>query len=274
MQKNDNFKLLVKGDEKMAEKKSFMLYYDYRQHLEILNNEQRGKLLMALFDFAELDELPDFNNDGMLKMAFSFMSSQIRRDNEKYEKMCQKQAENIKKRWEKNNIQNDTKNTTVLNGIPNDTKDTDTDTDTDTDKETETVTVTDTDTVTNTDTEIGRLVDEIRIRISLKNFPVDFQILFNEAVSSAVRFPTIRINGNDIDIRKFLEKLTKLNYETVKRVHDDMKKKSLSNPVMYLCSYLYQCEVIPEKRRSYDISQFDKRAINYSEIMKDIEKLG
>ena len=36
----------------MSEKKAFMLYLDYKQHLELLTDAERGMLMMALFDYA------------------------------------------------------------------------------------------------------------------------------------------------------------------------------------------------------------------------------
>lgn len=76
----------------MAEKKSFLVYMDYKQHLQLLSDEERGKLFMALFDYASLGETPKF--DGMLKMAFSFIKAQMDRDAEKYEAICERNRAN------------------------------------------------------------------------------------------------------------------------------------------------------------------------------------
>ena len=130
-----------------AEKKSFMLYFDSFVQWQLLNIEQRGLLITALFEYTiEGKELE--TEDGMLKLAFSFIRSQIDRDSNKYEETCKKRAESIKKRWENakntneyNCIQTNTKNTNVYNCISEDTKHTDTDTEKETD--TDIVTVTD-----------------------------------------------------------------------------------------------------------------------------------
>ena len=53
-----------------AEKKSFVLYHDIRTPLELLTDEQRGKLFIALLDYSEHGELPDF--DGALLMVVRF----------------------------------------------------------------------------------------------------------------------------------------------------------------------------------------------------------
>lgn len=102
----------------MAEKKCFnfiMLFFDCRQHLELLTDEQRGKLLLALFDYAEYGIAPEL--DPASQMAFSFLSAQIDRDRKAYDKKCQQGKENISKRW-------NTNNTDVYDCISDDTNDT------------------------------------------------------------------------------------------------------------------------------------------------------
>ena len=73
------------------EKKSFIMYCDYRQHLSILTDEERGRLLMALLDYGETGTEPHL--DGAAMMAFSFIASQMDRDAEKYAKTVQKRRE-------------------------------------------------------------------------------------------------------------------------------------------------------------------------------------
>jgi len=76
----------------VSEKKSFILYHDYRDHLELLSNEDRGALLMALFDYSENGTPPLL--EGSAKMAFSFIKAQMDRDAEKYEARCKANREN------------------------------------------------------------------------------------------------------------------------------------------------------------------------------------
>ena len=73
------------------EKRSFVLYYDYRKHLQILTDEERGKLLLALMDYGETGKEPEL--DGAALMAFSFITCQMDRDAEKYAQTCQKRSE-------------------------------------------------------------------------------------------------------------------------------------------------------------------------------------
>ena len=81
----------------MANKKSFVLYYDTITQFELLSDEEAGKLIKAIYRFAVNDDLPDDELSPMTKMAFSFISTQLKRDKEKYIKRCKINAENSKK---------------------------------------------------------------------------------------------------------------------------------------------------------------------------------
>lgn len=80
----------------MSEKKSFILYTDNRSQINMLSDQQAGRLFKALFAFAESGDIPAFE-DGMTTMAFSFISAQIKRDSDKYDDVCKKRSENGKK---------------------------------------------------------------------------------------------------------------------------------------------------------------------------------
>lgn len=72
------------------EKKSFMLYYDYREQLALLTDEERGRLLMAILDYGETGAEPEL--EGATRMAFSFIRAQMDRDAEKWEQTRQARA--------------------------------------------------------------------------------------------------------------------------------------------------------------------------------------
>lgn len=72
-------------------KKGFVLYYDYRKHLSLLSDEERGRLLMALLDYGEHGSKPEL--EGAALMAFSFITGQMDRDATKYEETCRKRSE-------------------------------------------------------------------------------------------------------------------------------------------------------------------------------------
>ena len=77
----------------MAGSKSFLFYLDWRQHLELLTNEERGGLIMALLDYQDTGAVSN-NMTGAAGMAFSFMRAQLDRDREKYERRCEANREN------------------------------------------------------------------------------------------------------------------------------------------------------------------------------------
>ena len=77
------------------QKSSFLIYHEYREPLELLTDEQRGRLLMALIDYSESGTVPEL--DGISMMAFSFIQKQMDRDSEKYENRCNSNRENGKK---------------------------------------------------------------------------------------------------------------------------------------------------------------------------------
>lgn len=64
-------------------KNSFVLYTDYKEILSELSQEQKGNLLDAIFDYALGESV---NLDPATKMAFKFISAQMDRDNERWEK--------------------------------------------------------------------------------------------------------------------------------------------------------------------------------------------
>ena len=80
-------------------RKSFIVYSEWIYNLSLLTDEQAGILFRALLAYSNETELPEMNPE--TKMCFSFMKSQIDRDNEKYEQVCAKRSEAGKKSAEK-----------------------------------------------------------------------------------------------------------------------------------------------------------------------------
>ena len=75
----------------MNDKKSFVLYADYATHINMLSDEDAGKLFKGIMDYAGGGDKPNF--DGAVGMCFSFIAAQIDRDSKKYKDVCQKRAE-------------------------------------------------------------------------------------------------------------------------------------------------------------------------------------
>lgn len=72
-------------------KNSFLIYTDYLEHIELLTMEQRGVLLTAIMYYSTGSDLPEM--DGMTKMAFSFIKSQMDRDTTRYEKTVEARSQ-------------------------------------------------------------------------------------------------------------------------------------------------------------------------------------
>jgi hypothetical protein len=130
------------------EKKGFVFYYDYQQHLALLTDAERGKLLMALLEYGKNGTQPQL--EGAALMAFSFIKAQKDRDAAKYAETVKKRSEAGKKggRPQKKDKESEAEESNrkqtkanAFNEKQNKAKKADTVTDTDTD--TDTVTVTD-----------------------------------------------------------------------------------------------------------------------------------
>ncbi len=104
----------------MNGKKSFIMYNRYFDVIEELSVEEAGQLLKMIYYFQNDMELPEA--DRIVKLVFKQIKGNFERDNEEYERVSRKNSENVKKRWAKKSAQaEDTKNTTVCEGIRNDT---------------------------------------------------------------------------------------------------------------------------------------------------------
>jgi hypothetical protein len=66
------------------DKTNFILYKDYQSHVELLSDEQAGKLFKAIFKYVDNRQEPKL--DGMTTMAFSFIKASLERDLVKYKK--------------------------------------------------------------------------------------------------------------------------------------------------------------------------------------------
>lgn len=74
--------------DRMDKKQSFLVYLDYRKHLKRLSDEDRGKLFMAIFDYADSATIPEDGMSDAALMAFSFIKERMDLDAEKYAHKC------------------------------------------------------------------------------------------------------------------------------------------------------------------------------------------
>jgi len=98
-------------------RKSLILHFDSLDVLDELSKEQIADLFIAIRDY---NLWKDIKLEWLMKAVFTNFKNQFDRDLKKYKNKCEVNAENIKKRWNKNN----TKNTSRINGIKDNTKNT------------------------------------------------------------------------------------------------------------------------------------------------------
>ena len=130
----------------MAKRKSIVLYFDAIEQWDMLSDAQAGILIKALLRYSNSGERLT-TSDGMLQMAFSFMSAQIDRDGAKYDTKCEKNRQIAIEREEKKRAERERNNTNVNERERTYTKSTYTNTDTN--NNTDTKTDTDTDIINN-----------------------------------------------------------------------------------------------------------------------------
>lgn len=78
----------------------FCCYHSYLEVMEELNDAEKGRLFTACLTYSKTGESPQLC--GNERFVFPTFRAQIDRDNSRYDKKCQKQAENAKKRWHAN----------------------------------------------------------------------------------------------------------------------------------------------------------------------------
>ena len=116
--------------------KGFTIYCDTYEHIELLSMQMRGELLTALYEYANTGKRTEFKDAG-LRMAFSFLRSQMERDFEKYEVRCERNREIAKNREQKRKVHQSSPNVTTGNQYKEKEKDKDKDKDKDKEKEKE-----------------------------------------------------------------------------------------------------------------------------------------
>ena len=89
----------------------FNAYHSYLKSIEPLNDAERGRLFTALLEYSSTGVTPDLR--GNERFIFPTMKEQIDRDMQKYEAKCNKNRENVLRRY-----------TSVNDGIRTDTKST------------------------------------------------------------------------------------------------------------------------------------------------------
>lgn len=113
----------------MAQKKpdGFVLYPEHVRVTRLLADDERGRLLLAIAEYADTSCVPHGESDAFMT-CFELMRGGIDRQREKYAAACERNKRNIERRWEKKNDSLTSNiyggirsNTDVYGCIPNDT---------------------------------------------------------------------------------------------------------------------------------------------------------
>ena len=81
------------------EQKGFIVYGDIQDVLNELTDDQVAQLFRGMVNYFTTGKAPKFS--GILKFVWIPIKQHMDRDAEKYEKKCEKNRENVKKRWER-----------------------------------------------------------------------------------------------------------------------------------------------------------------------------
>lgn len=79
----------------MADKKSFVFYHQWAELLKKLPTDEVGNITLALIEYSESGTVPELSQ--IADIVFTAFKQTIDKDTEKWEDMCQKNAENGRK---------------------------------------------------------------------------------------------------------------------------------------------------------------------------------
>ncbi len=79
---------------------SFVIYDDWKVFFDSVSDADAGKLIKALYAYRENGSIENITQSSIYA-SYNFMISTIARDEEKYRKKCEANAENIRKRYER-----------------------------------------------------------------------------------------------------------------------------------------------------------------------------
>ena len=108
-------------------KNGLIIHYDLLEQLEDFTDEQFGIITRAMIKYDKDGVIPDFK-DNSIKIAFKIIKPLLDKNKQEYETKCNKNRENVKKRWEK-------EDTNVYERIQSNTNATDIDIDIDIDND-------------------------------------------------------------------------------------------------------------------------------------------
>lgn len=96
------------ADKKLEDKTSSVFYHDWIYTLDLLPEEEAGRLLLYLLRFAKDRTKHEFGKEEKhLALLYANYCRIIENDFKKWAESCGQKSENAKKRWEKEREQHD-----------------------------------------------------------------------------------------------------------------------------------------------------------------------
>ena len=101
---------------------SFLIYTEYEKYFDMLSPEEQSKLIKGLFISFRNEDTSNIESsmEGMTKMAFAFMETQLKSDAKKYKEKCEQNRENANSRNRKPPIANATERNRTQQDIDKD----------------------------------------------------------------------------------------------------------------------------------------------------------
>lgn len=106
----------------MGKRDYFPMFFRYRESFTGLTDEQVGRIIRAAIDYAADGKTPRLSP--VEAMAFAFIRGDIDRAVQAYEERCEKNRQNVQKRWESEDGPADTDEYERIQAHTNDTKQT------------------------------------------------------------------------------------------------------------------------------------------------------
>lgn len=79
---------------------AILIHMDWIESIKCLSHEQIGKFFVAMLDYANTGNEPEFE-DNFMRALFTSFKKQIDRDRKSYEEKCKKSSESARIRWAK-----------------------------------------------------------------------------------------------------------------------------------------------------------------------------
>ena len=208
------------------ERKSFIVYYTTYETLKDFKDAELGKIFRAMCEYDMSGK--EITLPKHLQIAFNFIKAHLDADKKKYKEKCEKNKQNIEKRWEER-IRT---NTNEYERIRNDTKHTYNDIDIDNDNDIDNINIIN---KTRQDKTRKRVCADSFLETEDKNYANSLCLIIDE-VESMKDDETIIIGGNRIKAQFVKDVFNKIDFFVFQYAVE--KCKSISTNVVKTKPYL------------------------------------